>query len=244
MPYGRRRRYRRSRGRRRRGFRSGKRRISSRKRMSMRRARLHQQGGFLRLSRAVPIGNISGFVTSTGITLSGDVVSVSPPSGTQYFAVSLSFRLTDLQDYTEVTSLFDQYYLKSVTVKLRPMVGSIAGGGSLVIHSISDFEDDNLITGGAAGTNQMREHWSYQMKSYDLEDHQALQWTVKPAWSTEIYNSAITTRYKSTYGWLQSDYPTVPHYGLKFQFQYVGTATETFSWIMTATYHLACKQLR
>jgi hypothetical protein len=149
------------------------------------------------------------------------------------------FRLDDLPNYTEFTSLFDQYRIAKVKLEFIPTFNcsnlyDMQNGNPLVpnIQSAIDYDDISLANEDAI--------LQYQTRVL-TRGEQIHTRTLKPKPQIAAYNSALAFGYASaaTNPWIDTSSPDVPHYGLKVYIDPV-TLNETSTWLyrVIATYWL------
>jgi hypothetical protein len=128
-------------------------------------------------------------------------------SATLPINVSKQFQLNDVDDYTDLTSVFDQYRIKSIECYISPQ-GSNQHGNDGKLTSVIDFDDAASLTGvtaldfsnavtASAASNQYR-HFI-------------------PHAAAALYNTgAVFTGYANVAApWIDAASPAVPHFGLK-----------------------------
>lgn len=128
-----------------------------------------------------------------------------------------AFLLNDLPNASEFTALFDQYRINSIRWRLIPRGSSAeAGTNNNVgkIFTVLDYDDNTA----PASIDTLMQYPGVKT-TRTTSDHTRV---LRPAFATPQYVSAISTAYGARRGWLDCDYTTVPHYGVKYAIQ--GTA--------------------
>lgn len=185
----------------------------SRKRGTMRRSRRR-----FNISRKAYIrrnSKVNHLVTQRFIqkaVLSGSDVVLSGGYGT-------SFQLSDLQNYTEFTNLFDQYSI--VGIKYRWVMTRDPSTNSQTVAQNQGYfpyikwvhdHDDASTPGSEVPLIQyprMHEHWF-------SESSKVTRWFyLKPAVATQQYGTLANGYTAKWRQFLDSGYPGTPHYGLK-----------------------------
>lgn len=228
MPYRRRRFYRRRR-------RFGGRRRFRRTRRSFRRTRSRRNGVF----------------SYKRIALESSIVALS---GSQTCA-GYSFKLSDMDNSTQFTSLYDEYRIALVVARFVP-IGPAASAnvnvawnesvasnvtGSFTQTSLprifSAIDDNDATT--PSGITEIADRGNCRWSMYGRTHTRILR--PKPAMA--VYNGVASTGYATAprRAWLNSSYPDVPHYGLKVG---VDTARDsTFYWRVMFTYYVQFRRV-
>lgn len=170
------------------------------------------------------------------LTITGSDVNV----GKQF-----TFRLSDLQGYTEFTDLFDMYKICAVKIEIIPVFNSIDGHVQTTtlqtvcppVISVLDYNDNNVITSEA----DMLEYESHKM-TLGWKKHTRY---LKPKCQTyvkELTNAAAMP--KRSY--LSTEFADVDHYGAKVLFLPTGTMADQtgVTYYVYQTYYIACKNVK
>lgn len=151
---------------------------------------------------------------------------------------NLVFQLNQVPNYTEFTSLYDQYCIKGISFVLMPRFnsGEVALASTPPSWSILDY-DGSFPTNNAA----MLQYQNLKMKSgYGIHKRY-----LKPAISTEVYESPIGTAYAPKKNvFIDSAYVDVPHYGATVMIPANVGVGENVTWDLKITYYLAMKNVR
>lgn len=179
-----------------------------------------KQGGFV-ITRKLPLitvtsGAVAGLFTlndptSTCLTLG--TASASPGTvGLYDVPFSLKFNLTQLQSYTDITSIADQYKINSVLVKLSStyQASTGVGQGPAWVEYIQDHDD-----GAVPSISQLRQKMGVKTK-YFGPNRNCIKMGVRPRVADEVYNNGVTTGYAVPRAmYINAEYPAVEHYGIK-----------------------------
>lgn len=163
---------------------------------------------------------------------------LSVASGSDQFA-SLKFNLSQLPNHSEFTSLFDSYRINMVKVELIPQfdnanVGSITSTNVISQnYSVLDYDDIAVPT-------SMDTLMQYQNLKR-TPSTKVIKRLIKPRFATEMFNTGIATAYGPRRGWIDCNYDTVEHYGMKFGFT---SNPQSQKYGLKATYYLAFKNVR
>lgn len=151
--------------------------------------------------------SVGGFPNSLQIG-----TKANPVNGSIYSVpLSLDFRLSDITQPTDFTTLFDQYKISGVKVKITwtSTQGEIGGGIPAPRLMYTVDEDDS----GVPTEDSIRAKNS--VKFHQFANGVPLVMYVKPRVARELYNNNLTTAYGPTRAWIDCSNPNVPHYGMK-----------------------------
>ena len=165
---------------------------------------------------AVQIANPSG---GTAMIQTGGIIT-NPFFGNNYTVpFSLQFTLDQLAQYTDITGFCDRYKITNVTVKFQYNTDSVQGfptatqGTPNIVPSlcwIVDSDDFALQT-----PTELNAKMGLKRKALNNGAFHSIK--LRPKVAPAIFQSGIATAYsvpsKSVY--LNSAYPSVPHYGVK-----------------------------
>lgn len=140
-----------------------------------------------------------------------------------FFSHQETFKLSNLSNYSELTSLYDQYKINFVEIYVMwspdflPIATSTTAGEranlippSLKIYHLPDYDDDDALT-----KNEYKER--AKTKLMLLKPQQRKKIIVKPAVLSQMYETLTTTGYAPKWRVkLDSSDPSVPHYSYKF----------------------------
>lgn len=153
-----------------------------------------------------------------------------------------SFTLAGLPNASEFTSLYDQYRINAVKLRLMPRgnsseLNSATGGGICSLFSVIDYDDAAAPTGGV---NQMVQYQSLKVTRSDKEHVRYF----KPRINVGAINSVAggVQNKMNTRGWIDCDVSTTEHYGLKFVLERTPTGTCIYDAIVTL--YMAFKNVR
>lgn len=156
-------------------------------------------------------------------------------STTQDVNVSYIGQLSQVPNYTEFTNMFDLYKIKAIKWRFMPRANSAEAGtnqGLVKMFTAIDYDDNTPVNIGGImqyeslkTTNTSQDHVRY----------------VKPRISSQVFQAAPNPAYSSTRNWLDCDFPSVPHYGLKLVLQQLPAGTQSFD--IQVTYYLAFKNV-
>jgi len=160
----------------------------------------------------------------------------------QYYR-GLSFRLSDLQDYTELSHLYDQYVITKIVLDFQWTLTSVAGMAngpnasySPQLNLVKDYDDDSTPNDAyfrSSGRNIRKR----------LTANNPFRIAITPAVSNTVYSSLGFNGYGPK--WKQKidmNDIDVPHYGAKVQILCPQTNVGFIQ--CTAKYYVSCYQTR
>lgn len=151
---------------------------------------------------------------------------------------NLVFQLNQLPNYTEFTSLYDQYQIKGIKFVLMPRFnsGEVALSSCPPTWSILDYDGSFPVNNAS-----MLQYQNLKMKT-GYGNHARY---LKPAISAELYESPVGTAYGPKKNvWIDAQYPDVPHYGATVMIPANVGPGENVFWDLKITYYLAFKNVR
>lgn len=152
---------------------------------------------------------------------------------------AFTFSLSDLPVVSDFASLYDQYKLNFVILKIRlyntpdAQSGFINSSNYPTLYYVKDYDDDSIPT----SLNQLREHGDCQTRVLRPNAYTYIK--LKPRLLSPIYVSALSTTYAPIRARpIDFAQTTTPHYGMKF-------AIDNFTNInmlvdMQADYYFTC----
>jgi len=118
-----------------------------------------------------------------------------------------AFTLSALASSSNLTTVFDQYWIKEIEVLLVPQITeALLTGGVGLIASAIDFDDANVPATMEAVSNH-----EHALESAGSCQHYH---RFAPQFAVATYSGAFTSFSQST-GWVDCASPAVQHYGLK-----------------------------
>jgi len=171
---------------------------------------------------ATSLGSMS--VTNAGMTTLATIALQT----TFYYAFSMYFTLNTLPNYTTYTNAYDQYMIKSVTLKFYPVNNMVTAqdannlansqfGGFL--HWIVDYDDAGIPTASDVGIDTLRRRPSYKMMN--IHRSTCLRRSLRPHIAVGAYAGAFTSFKNDKSGWIDCNSPATQHYGIKGIFEMV-----------------------
>lgn len=163
---------------------------------------------------------------------------------------SLSFRLNLLPNYTEFTSLYDQYKIKKIIWRIeRAFTGNDASQGSVgttvttnkFIRAVHDYD-------GGSSLSTEYQYLEYQnCKSYSAMGQRPLRLTLYPKVQDAIFKTDAKTSYASSMikpPWIDVANHDVEHYGIKLFTPMITPSGNTQVHRVFATVIFQCKNTR
>jgi hypothetical protein len=144
----------------------------------------------------------------------------------------VNITLSVLDGYTSFTSLFDQYRIVGCRSKFVP--GNSGTNAGATIYTAIDYDDGNTTSTASLveyDTLKIAPSSAYFERSY------------RPKLAMAIFQNSVATGYGSSMSnqWVDSNYPSVPYYGLKYAIP-ANAAPASFQ--LLTTVYLQCKNQR
>lgn len=134
---------------------------------------------------------------------------VSDAAGTT--SIAIQWRLNDVLNYTEFTTLFDQYRIDKMVIRLIPYNPNVVQYGDANLGSALDYDSSSLMT-----VDQLREYSTFKPARLDKKHTRVLY----PRQLTNVFTSTAGvggTGYAPTrVPWLSTTSSNVVHYAFKF----------------------------
>lgn len=150
---------------------------------------------------------------------------------------TMVFALSDLPNYTEFTSLFDQYRIIEVEVRFIPYAGNSACGpygySKPDLLVVADYDDATP----PATTAGLLQYENLQI----VHGNAPLTVRVRPHAALAAYSGAFTSYANVEHMWMDSGSPNVQHYGVKYSLTQAQGATDLSTYQPWATYKIACR---
>lgn len=171
----------------------------------------------------------------------GSIANVNLVSDT---FVTIAFKLSDLPDFADFTSLYDQYRINKVVLNFRRtndysnQAALAAGIRSSMLYTIIDHDDIGVPT-----LAEMRQYANCKEWSTDRDHSRA---TV-PAVLVQNYETSIATAYTPKFKqWVSTTDPGTQHFGMKVCLHMNDNtpATNATIIIITAKYYISCKNVK
>jgi len=171
-------------------------------------------------------------------TVATAVLTATPSAIT---ALSFNFTLSDVDNSTAYTGLFDQYRINAVTTRIIPLQNSITLETNSVIttvplYCVVDYDDSATLTTVA------------QARGFDtcvvVPPGEECVRTFRPRMAVGAYSGAFTSFANAPAMWCDAASPAIQHYGCKLIVPAV-TAAQTVlqSWSIERTYYLSFRKI-
>jgi hypothetical protein len=193
---------------------------------------------FRRLGQITRISN-SSVAAVTSVTGGIEVGAASGPNNFGYdFGASMKFRLSDTENSSELTALYDRYKITGVKVKIIPLSNTASAGGlSYLPELMYTFDTDD----SSVPTETVMRQKCAKTKRLD----KPVSIFIKPRVAGTLWQNALASGYSiapNTY--INCSTPSVEYYGLKLYFKNVdlrSTSTVATQFNIETTYYLAMK---
>ena len=160
---------------------------------------------------------------------------------------SMSFTLSQLETYGDITAICDRYKLSKVDVKFLYSANAISGTGAAsagpsmlpIVNYIVDHDDAAVQT-----CTKIREKMGLKTKT--CGPGKFVKTSLRPV-PVVVSGSAGGQYIVPKQVYMNSDYPSNPHYGLKGYFEnwdLQTLASATSAWSIEITYHVSCRDLQ
>jgi hypothetical protein len=134
----------------------------------------------------------------------GVIATTSNSVGTP---ASLSFQLSDIAEYASYTTLYDQYKIRSVEVRLIPQGNTNGDGADSQWASVLDYDDATNLT-------SLEKALEYDT-SVSCSFNDGMIRNFRPRVAVAAYAGAFTSFKNEKAGWIDCASPSVQHYGVK-----------------------------
>ena len=165
--------------------------------------------------------------------------SINTSGGEGEFLRGASFKLSDLQAYSELYNIYDQYKITKVVLDFQWTITATEGSGPNASYApqlnyIRDYTDADTPTSGL-----FRE--SSRVKRQRLTANNPFRVALTPAIASSAYQTAVTSGYLPKWkARISMEDFAVPHYGLKYQI--ICPQTNVGFIQVTAKYYVSCYQ--
>lgn len=198
------------------------------------------------------VDTLLGGLNGESLTFSSDMITLNTgsngTSGVTYYSLAHTFTLDELPDYTEYTTLFDQYRIMGIGIRIVGFANDATNANvKCVVHAAPDVNDGTaLAAAGSTGVQLLRSKIGYKCRN--VLSQKPFKTYTKAKLTTEVAGVG-GTRYITPQGkpWSSSAYPDVKYYGYKTIFEVVtpSSATEYFVQLKyELVYYLQCKDPR
>lgn len=150
-----------------------------------------------------------------------------------------SFKLSDVTQYTEFTSLFDQYKISAIRLQILPKFNSIDNTSSknFNIYTVIDRTDNSAL----GNATDALEYQSMKMTPYTRRHVRYF----KPSVLVNVMDDTTTDSgaYQPKMNqWIATDFPEITHYGIKLITDQNVTGNTEFT--VLTTYYFALKNVK
>lgn len=159
-------------------------------------------------------------------------------------AGALTFSLSALPNSSEFTSLFDAYKVMKVSLDWLPFgdsvnlpISTMTGTSSLMfpggpLITVVDYDD----AGTPAAASDLLQYQTAKVTPVPRRHKMSL----RPKFAIDV-NNGMSTGYGPRSGWLDTAYPGIPHYGVKYYLNAPSASSSSFTYQVWATVTIACK---
>lgn len=162
------------------------------------------------------------------------------PGATDYRLGGVSVYTTALPNLSEFSSLFDQWRLKDVLVRLDIAFGYQGLASNPVItpglYYVADYDDS-----GDATINDLLQYPQCQVHNFYRNGYEPFQVSLSPKPLRDVAGSGVSTGYgpMPVAPWLRTSDMSIPHYGLKIGLDWMGKVqTADIQVVVTIYYNM------
>lgn len=184
-------------------------------------------------------------------------INTGTTSAITYISAASYFAMDQLPGFSAYTTNYDQYKIISVLYKITPYSTNVeAQFGtstapfnnqplSCILHYARDYDDVNLLSASNVGINALRNRIDYRSRNLFQSNGKPIYIKIKPRIAMAGFGSGIFNSYTNQKSqWIDSNSPSVQHYGLKMIFETFqpDTTVPCFIWFkMEAKYMIECR---
>lgn len=158
--------------------------------------------------------------------------------------VGQDFRLTDVQGYTELTTLFQEYMITKVEIYFYPKANVQQTTTTAVQTSVPFmyFVFDPNDASAPANLDALRECGNCKLRY----GYHKFKLTYYPRVAQAVYDGAFTAfATGSKRQWIDTSYPSTRYYGLKYGISGSdNTSSLVNSWVVNYRYTIACRRVK
>lgn len=209
--------------------------VRRRMRLGQRRTKFRRTRPFF-YKQTVNGGNITGILTRYINQTAGDS------------AYGLSFRATDIDNWSQFSALYDQYCITKIVVRLIPM---------LTNNPVQNLTTSSMVNPGLIGTAIDTDDSSVTATLPYFQQYESFRYqnTMSARTITRSFTPGIKSYVLSTAGtavpgatkkkqWIDCAQATVDHYGLKIFVEKYNNANAPQLWQVICTYYLKFRNVR
>jgi len=155
----------------------------------------------------------------------------------------MNFALNRVSNYTEFTTLFDEYRICAVEVDFKPMynmqvISAINNVITLFLYTVIDYDDNAAPT----SISQLEEYDSCVVTNFN----QSCKRIIRPKLATAVYDGTANWAYASTrQPWVDCGNAAVQWFGLKLAIE-AGASGQTNlqTWQISVKYYIELRNVR
>lgn len=150
------------------------------------------------------------------------------------------FALSDLPNYTEFTTLFDQYRITAIEMLFVPTATESVSTTPIngCFFAVIDYDDATSLS---TNTDYLQ-YDTFQQQLLVMPASSVKKIKLRPRLATAVYGGGAFTSYANTVSWLDVASPSVEHYGVKVGL--AATPVTTIGYQVLARYELEFKHAR
>lgn len=133
------------------------------------------------------------------------------------------FKLSDLPNHTEFTSLFDQYMIAGIKYRFLIRTDPNSTGAAIVtaanrgVYPVLMWVHDHDDSSAPANKAELQQYSQCREMVFSGERPHTRWFYLKPAIANEVFGTGITVAYQPKWRqYLDNAYPGIAHYGLRW----------------------------
>lgn len=168
------------------------------------------------------------------------ISSIAGTDVTPDFGTGLTFKLTDLPSYTELTNLFDRFTIKKVDY--RWYIEQDPNNQTTKRFPILSWAHSFTTAGSPSALTDIQQYPSYRKVMFNEDKPMTRMYSIRPSTLGVAYVSGVASSYKAQWGvFLDTADPGAPHYGLKI---WVDNLQAGVTLNCEATYHVQLRGIK
>lgn len=223
------------------------------KRRSRRKSRVPRS---LKTTKVVNLYRTSNTIDSTTFTLSGALTEGAAgyldhtTSGTigvvNFGSFGASFIASDIPNFSEYQSMFEEYRINKITLKMTPMATGAQAGAALtgattqtavMFHWCLDYDDAAAPTASEAGLDALRQRTGYRMRNCYEGNGRPIVISFTP----KVYHDGEPRKA----GWIDEGQAAIPHFGVKCITESISTGVAMSHFFkLETTFHVSVKGMQ
>jgi len=193
-----------------------------------------------------PIGNTT--FALAGVLEEGAAGYLTHPTSSTVGVVNFgsfgaSFAIQDLPHFTEYQTMFEQYRINKIVLKITPVATGAQAGAALtgattqtcvIFHTCLDYDDSTAPAASEAGVDLMRQRTGYRQRNIYNGNGRPIVITLYP----RVYHDGEPRKA----GWIDEGQAAIPHFGIKCVTEAISTGVAMDHYFkLECKFHLSLK---